>query len=643
MKLIETMPAEIEKLLQNQPEEVDVLLDHNFLDKVRARFKKRVFEYEIPKTGFPQIIVHVPSSWPCFHLAPLFDVHKGHSLHDAPLFARHKKWIIDTPNVLTFDGGDMIENASKLSIGAGVYEQKIHPQEQLHAAAYDLADLHHKTLLKVPGNHEDRSLILGVDVGRWLATLLDIPYFPDYSFLTIKFAGNNYRVLIHHGTGSAVTAGAQTMAARKDLAWAKPFDVFWCFPAGTPVLTADGTTKAIETIRAGDRIISGSGKLATVGGLSCQEYDGQANGPLPKLRPWGWPWDITPTPNHPMCALRRYSRNDRREGFHRADALVYKDALKKVSFQRTIVEPDVSESRMRLYGYYLAEGCGWVSKKRIGAYQLTFSFSEDERFTLVEDCKKLLLEELGYEAKIQNNKTKSAVTLRVCKKEAVAHFRTLLGHYADCKKVPEAFLHYPDGHIRQLLEGLFAGDGHSSRQGRTLTTTSKALAEQALLLLGVLGEPASLGFRDREKKKRSYTVFRDHSEGSEAYRKYVRYNDQWYSPLRLVDYQPFDGSVYTLQIEGEDPTFVVGQYVVHNTGHLHSSKLDVLYQIDFDQKTQEAYERNGLVIISPSYLKFFGGYSAKKRYSPGIRGLHAVTFHKDGRIDATIHAKGVRK
>lgn len=179
-----------------------------------------------PESEFPELTVTVPDSWDSVILAPLYDVHIGHHQHDEQMFARHRRWIIETPNVLTFNGGDLIENASKLSVGAGVYEQ-MKPQHQFVRAVMQCAGLAHKMLFALPGNHEDRTDVMGYSVAAWMAALLEVPYFSDYAIATIKWRGNNFRLLAHHGTGAAQTAGAQRMAARKDLAWAKPIDIYW--------------------------------------------------------------------------------------------------------------------------------------------------------------------------------------------------------------------------------------------------------------------------------------------------------------------------------------------------------------------------------------------------------------------------------
>lgn len=196
------------------------------LKRIRGREKKRV-KITRPASEFPELIVDVPNHWPYIDLAPLYDVHMGHRLHDAALFHKHWKWLRRTPYVLTFDGGDFIENASKLSVGSGVYEQKIHHDAQSVRALEVWASLAHKTIFKLPGNHEARTHVLGIDTAAWLAALVEVPYFPDFCFCTIRFRGNNFRLAAYHGTGASTTAGAQRMAARKIIGWAKVFDLIW--------------------------------------------------------------------------------------------------------------------------------------------------------------------------------------------------------------------------------------------------------------------------------------------------------------------------------------------------------------------------------------------------------------------------------
>ena len=193
-----------------------------------AKCRKVYFSSYRPEgSEFPELIVTVPDDWPYVEIAPLYDVHIGAARHDAVLFERHTKWLAESPYVLSFDGGDLIENANKNSVGAGVYEQDFNPDNQLVQALIKLAQLRHKMMFKLPGNHEARTSLAGIDVSRWMSFMADIEYFPDFCFCTIKYAGNNFRILAHHGAGGAQTAGGQLNAARKSISWAKPIDIYW--------------------------------------------------------------------------------------------------------------------------------------------------------------------------------------------------------------------------------------------------------------------------------------------------------------------------------------------------------------------------------------------------------------------------------
>lgn len=220
-------PSERKRLIEEEQDTSGIAADDRLFDHLRAQFKEPLFKSTRISGEFPQLIVEVPDSWPHIVLAPLYDVHKGHARHDAILFAKHLTWIKREPYVLTFNGGDYIENASKLSVGAGVYEQDFSPNNQLVRAAKDLAQIRHKLMFSLPGNHEDRAGILGVDIAQWLAWMVDVPYFPDFCFCTIKWRKNNFRLLAHHGSGAAGTPGGQRNSARKAVPWAKVFDIYW--------------------------------------------------------------------------------------------------------------------------------------------------------------------------------------------------------------------------------------------------------------------------------------------------------------------------------------------------------------------------------------------------------------------------------
>ena len=78
------------------------------------------------------------------------------------------------------------------------------------------------------------------------------------------------------------------------------------------------------------------------------------------------------------------------------------------------------------------------------------------------------------------------------------------------------------------------------------------------------------------------------------------------------------------------------------SGHLHQPIADVVYRADYDQNTDRMVSRSSIVIISPSYLRYFGGYGAAKRLGPGSLGITVAELQSNGNIQVMMHAKGTR-
>ena len=127
--------------------------------------------------------------------------------------------------MFTWSGGDAFENKTPHEGKMG--HDKMSPEEQILEVTKQFGKIQHKMLFSIPGNHEDRTFKQsGMSGSKRLADNLKVPYFSDYCLATIKWRGNNFRLLAHHGSGGAQTPGAQRNAARKELTWAKP-DLLW--------------------------------------------------------------------------------------------------------------------------------------------------------------------------------------------------------------------------------------------------------------------------------------------------------------------------------------------------------------------------------------------------------------------------------
>lgn len=204
-------------------EEFDYLTE---LEEIQNTFRPREFKRHRPANSeFPELFITVPDELETIQLAPLYDVHIGSREHDGEKLARHLSWIADTPNVFTWNGGDAFENKTPHEGHMG--QDPLSPEEQLLETVRTFAKIQHKMLFSIPGNHEDRTFKqAGMSSAKRLADDLKIPFFGDYCFCTIRWRGNNFRILAHHGAGGATTPGAQRNAARKELSWAHP-DILW--------------------------------------------------------------------------------------------------------------------------------------------------------------------------------------------------------------------------------------------------------------------------------------------------------------------------------------------------------------------------------------------------------------------------------
>lgn len=193
------------------------------LQKIQSTFRESPFDITRPKSDFPELFVELDDNLDSILLAPLYDVHIGNHQFDEKLFLKHRQWISDTPNVVSWLGGDMIENITNQKMG----HTTLSNEEQIDRATELLAPMQHKITFSLPGNHEARTYAAThTSTGKRLADNLQVQYFNDYAFCTFRWRGNAFRLLAHHGAGGAQTAGAQRNAARKELSWAKP-DLLW--------------------------------------------------------------------------------------------------------------------------------------------------------------------------------------------------------------------------------------------------------------------------------------------------------------------------------------------------------------------------------------------------------------------------------
>jgi len=187
--------------------------------KGKMKLKEKDWEFHIAKdengVEEPYIMCKLPNFKKKLIIVPLYDIHLGHHAHRSEKFLSYINWIKETPNVFTFLGGDLMENA--LDDGRGMsYDQDKNPETQLDELTKILAPIAHKILVSVPGNHEQRTeKKSGIDISQVLAERLNIPYFCGPVFMDILANGYRWSFYIQHGNTFSRTKGGKMNAAAR--------------------------------------------------------------------------------------------------------------------------------------------------------------------------------------------------------------------------------------------------------------------------------------------------------------------------------------------------------------------------------------------------------------------------------------------
>lgn len=112
----------------------------------------------------------------------------------------------DKTNTYVFLMGDLIENSTRNSVGAGVYEQTINPEQQVEEIVELLKPLADKKLIlgTLHGNHEDRTYKeSGFNPSKIIARDLDIPYLGGAGWNLWRVGDESYKIYSIHGASGS--------------------------------------------------------------------------------------------------------------------------------------------------------------------------------------------------------------------------------------------------------------------------------------------------------------------------------------------------------------------------------------------------------------------------------------------------------
>lgn len=173
----------------------------------------------VKRDNFPVTIVETDRE--VVPVVCLSDMHVGNETFDEGCFKNVLAYVLRT-KAYVIGGGDWIENATRYSVGAGVYSQKMPPKDQLNKVVEMLSVIPNEQWLgAVTGNHEVRSLKdSGIDMMAVMCQQLDIPYFQT-SFYGIISKKDEiaYSIYFNHSRTSGKSKGNEEASMERD--WEK--------------------------------------------------------------------------------------------------------------------------------------------------------------------------------------------------------------------------------------------------------------------------------------------------------------------------------------------------------------------------------------------------------------------------------------
>ena len=168
------------------------------------------------------IKIDLPREIESLELHTFADEHIGDEHSDIKRVMERIEYVKNTPNAYCIMNGDIMDNATKTSIG-DTYTQVLNPMDQLAKAVELFAPIKDKILCITHGNHENRTYKKeGINLSRLIANQLGLAdrYTPTSAVLFIRLGTSNghthnrkvrYTLYVLHGSGGGRKEGAKAI------------------------------------------------------------------------------------------------------------------------------------------------------------------------------------------------------------------------------------------------------------------------------------------------------------------------------------------------------------------------------------------------------------------------------------------------
>ena len=363
--------------------------------------------------------------------------------------------------------------------------------------------------------------------------------------------------------------------------------------------------KTIEKIKVNDLVLSNDGKYHRV--LETMKHNHKGKMYQIKSKCFG---EVILTEEHPVLISKRqhskrHNQNfpllwERADKIEKGDYLLYPIPKRSVDIKKILIPKRLSQDRrsydlpseikvskdfMRLSGYFIAEG--WIHKRTIQKNKIDsiacFAFNIKEQ-DYVKDISKIVKKIFGLSITTKIKKEKNLIEVYINSSRIARLFRDLFGSGAVNKKIPEQWLLLPFKKQKELLNGLWRGDGwiDKKRLRAHYKTISNILAEQIKLIMLRMGIVSSV-LKEEAKGihksswavwvigKRDFPLLQDilglkrSKISSGKVPSSVITADYVMLPVSKIETLNYNGLVYNLEVE-DVQNYVSENAILHNCG-----------------------------------------------------------------------------
>ncbi|MEM1959189.1 MAG: 2-oxoacid:ferredoxin oxidoreductase subunit beta [Candidatus Nitrosocaldus sp.] len=423
----------------------------------------------------------------------------------------------------------------------------------------------------------------------------------------------------------------------------------WCPGCliGDTLVLSNPSVKQIKDIVPGDVVLNAAGEYSRVALVIKHHH----KGPMYRIRIKCF-GEIVATPEHQFIAVKRLRRRMHNSSFVEeriqavdlrvGDYLVYpilsrvvdaeymnveyslkhKDTRSKRLPSRVLVDGDL----LRLVGYYIAKGS-------VHNRSVIFTFSSDDA-GLVDDTISLMDKIFGVKGKVNRN-VKHSIDVVFYSSHLAEFFAYKFGSSAEDKRIPHEFMLLPREKQRNLIMGLWKGDGYFSSSKAGYATISKVLAEQVKILLLrqgivpiVVHEPSHGMHKDAYRLYISF--WRDYNLLAEIVgvdkrklaggrrRTIVFRDNRLYLPISKIEMFDYDGDVYDLTVDDPLHTFVTNITASSNCGDfaiLNAIQM-ALADLQIERHRAVIFSGIGCSGKTPHYVNVYGIHTLHGRVLP---------------------------